>query len=255
MAQRPDPGVAETDDLRLLKVDTATTFVINASGRIERENDPDCSPGPRFFFAGCPAGNIARVRHDVEDQTALRILAIAAQEPPWRDPDVLPQCLGKVIDVFSRDQPVVTIAPGVIYRLPNGLQYEHGARIVRGDTADGEQMLARLAERGLPQSMLDAGFKGVADFWEPWCVALEGDEIASIAFAARIGDIGAGIGVYTFPGFRGRGFAAAVTASWSSMRRLNGRALFYSTAKSNRSSQCVASRLGLRPIGASVRVS
>jgi hypothetical protein len=228
--------------------------VISSSERIERENDPDCSPGPRLFFAGCPHGNFVRVRHEIGDQIALRLLAIAAEEPPWRDPDVLPQCLGKVIDILSTDQPVATVAPHVIYRLPNQLKYEHPAMIVRGDSVEGEQMLARLAERGLPQSMLDAGFKGVGDFWEPWCVAVEHDEIASIAFAARIGDVGAEIGVYTFPTFRAQGFAAAVTASWSSLPCLNGRALFYSTARSNRSSQRVAARLGLRMIGASVRI-
>src|ERR1700688_2159560 len=221
---------------------------MSGSGRIERQNDPDCSSGPRLFFAGCSQGNIARVRHDVEDQIALRLLAIAAEEPPWRDLDGLPQCLGNVTDLLSHGQPVVTIAPGVIYRLPNGLSYEHPATIVRGDSVEGEQLLARLAERGLPQSMLDAGFKGVGDFWEPWCAALAGDEIASIAFAARLGDAGAEAGVYTFPGFRARGFAAAVTAIWSSLPSLDGRALFYSTQRSNRSSQRVASRLGLRLI-------
>ncbi len=115
-------------------------------------------------------------------------------------------------------------------------------------------MLTRFADRGMPQSMLDAGFKGVGDFWEPWCVAVERDEIASIAFAARLGGIGAEIGVYTFPTFRAQGFAAAVTASWSSLPFLNGRALFYSRARSNRSSQRVTARLGLRMIGASVGV-
>jgi len=251
----PISGGTEAGDLRLLHLDIQTTFVISGSERIERENDPDRSSGPRLFFAGCPQGNIARVRHDVADQTALGLLAVAAKEPPWRDPDVLPQCVGKITDLLSREQPAVTIAPGIIYRLPHGPRYEHPARIVRGDSAEGEQMLARLADRGLPRSMLDAGFRGAGDFWKPWCIALAGDEIASIAFAARISDVGAEAGVVTLPGFRGQGFAAAVTASWSSLPSLSGRALFYSTARSNRSSQRVAARLGLRLIGASVRIS
>jgi predicted GNAT family acetyltransferase len=79
-------------------------------------------------------------------------------------------------------------------------------------------------------------------------------EIAAIAFAARVGDQGSEIGVYAFPKFRTRGFASAVTASWSSLASLNGRTLFYSTSRSNRSSQRVAARLGLRMIGASVCV-
>ena len=245
---------SKNDDLALLRVDVATMFVMSAEERIERSNDPDCSPGPRLYFTGCPDGNIVRVREDLEDQTALRLLAIGARQPPWRDPEVLPQCLGKFIDVLSTEQPVATVAPHVIYRLPNRLKYAHPAKIVRGDSAKGAAMLARFAERGLPPAMLAAGFKGVGDFWEPWCVAVERDEIAAIAFAARLGDRGAEIGVYSFPNFRARGFAAAVTASWSSMPALDGRALFYSTARSNRSSQRVTARLALRMIGASFSI-
>jgi hypothetical protein len=252
--KKPVVSEADAGDLALLHVDMATTFVISGSGRIERENDPDFSPGPRLAFAGCSQGNIARVRHDVDQQLAAKLLAISAEETPWRDADVLPPCVAKIIDILSCEQPVVTVAPGVIFRLSNGLAYQHAARIVRGDSAEGQQMLARLAQRGLPQPMLDAGFKGVGDFWPPWCLALDGDQLASIAFAARIGNLGAEIGVVTLPKFRARGFAAAVTANWSSMPTLNGRALFYSTQRSNRSSRRVALRLGLRRIGASVRV-
>ena len=75
------------DDLRLLQIDIDTMFVMSASGRIERENDPDRSTGPRVFFVGCPSGNLARVRHDVDDTVARRILEVAAEEPRWRDPD------------------------------------------------------------------------------------------------------------------------------------------------------------------------
>jgi predicted GNAT family acetyltransferase len=97
-------------------------------------------------------------------------------------------------------------------------------------------MAAQFAECGMPQAMIDAGFKSVADLWAPWCVVLEGDEIAAIAFTARLIDAGAEIGVYTFPKFRARGYAAAVTAAWASMPSLEGRALFYSTSRTNRSS-------------------
>ncbi len=242
------------DDLRLLHLDIETSFVISGSERIERENDPDCSSGPRLIIAGCPQGNLVRVHRDLENESALRLLAIAAEEPPWRDPDVLPRCLGKITDLLSRSQPAVTIAPGVIYHLPSATAYEHPAPIVRGDSPAAGQMLARLAEHGLPQWMLDAGFKGVSDFWEPWCVALAGNEIASIAFAARLSPAGAEIGVNTGPNSRGQGFAAAVTANWSSLPSLKGRTLFYSTRRANRSSQGVAARLGLRLIGTTLRV-
>jgi hypothetical protein len=228
-------------------------FVMSATGRIERENDPDRSSGPRVFFVGGPFGNLTRIRYDVDDDVAMRILEVAAAEPPWRDPDAMPACAEKIVELLSGSQPP-TISTALIYQLPNGLRYEHPAAIVRGDSDEGRQMLARLANRGMPDYMQTAGFKGVGDFWEPWCVALDGTEIAAMAFAARFGVSGAELGVYTFPKYRGRGLAAAVTAAWSSMPSLNQYALFYCTHKSNRSSQRVTARLGLRLVGTSVRI-
>jgi len=255
-------AMSMSEDLKLLHIDVATLFVMSSSGRIERQNDPDRSPGPRFYFAGCPQGNIAHIRDDIADQTASSLLAIAAEEPPWHDPWVLPQGMGKFLDGLSNSPPFatgpasipLTVGPGLIYQLPKHLKYEHSATIVRGDSAEGAQMLERFASDGMPPSMVEAGFKSIADLWEPWCVAVEGGEVAAIAFAARLGTVGAEIGVYTFQGFRSRGFAAAVTASWSSLSSLGGHALFYSTSRANRSSQRVASRLGLRMIGASVSI-
>jgi hypothetical protein len=242
----------ESDDLRLLRIEMDTCVVTSATGRIVRENDPDCSPGPRVSFVGCPFGNFARVRFDVEDRIAARILEIAAKEPPWRDPDAIPRCASKIVELLSAKPE--SVSPGLSYKLPNDASYEHSVTIVRGDSPEGRAMLTRLADRGMPKYMVDAGFESIADFWEPWCVALDDGEIASTCFAARLGDKGAEAGVYTFSKYRGRGLAAAVTASWASTPALKDRALFYSTSKSNRSSQRVAARLGLRRIGASFRI-
>jgi len=242
----------ESDDLRLLRVDIETMFVMSAAGSIVRENDPDRSSGPRLFFAGCAAGNLTRVRYDIYDQIAANLLEVAAKEPPWCNPEVMPRCVGKIVELLNAQRQA--IAPALIYKLPNGLSYEHDAAIVRGDSTDGRRLLARLAERGMPDYMVAAGFKSVADLWEPWCAALDGDDIASMCYAARLGDKGAEAGVYTFSQYRGRGLAAAVTASWSSLPALKDRALFYSTSKTNRSSQRVAARLALRRIGASLRI-
>ncbi len=252
------------DDLKLLHLDVATLFLMSPSNRIDRPGDADRSTAPRLFFAGCPTGNLACVRADVDEQIADQLLAISANEPPWSDPRVLPQCIGKLLDVLSNNPPFaigpasrvpLNVGMGVIYQLPNHAKYEHGANIVRGDSVEGRQLRARFAERGMPQPMLDAGFQSVADLWEPWCIAIEDDEVAAIAFAARLGAEGAEIGVYTFPKFRSRGYAAAVTASWSAMTSLADRALFYSTSRSNRASQRVAARLGLRMIGASFSIT
>jgi len=89
----------------------------------------------------------------------------------------------------------------------------------------------------------------------PWCVALHDRQVASVAFAARLSKAGAEIGVATAPEMRGRGYAATAVARWSRLRSLRSRALFYSTDQTNGSSQRVAARLGLRFLGASVRLS
>ena len=238
-------------DLRLLEANLATAFVISETGRIVSENEPGLPPGPRLHLAGCRDGTRVRLRHDLDDETVRIIEALVAREAPWVDPATDPACLP---DLLARLAPVESVSRSILYRLPHGLPGT-GARILRGDTAQGQAWLARLAEVGMPQHLLDAGFLGAGDFWEPWRVALEGDTIAAMAFAARIGPRGAEIGVYTFPGFRGRGLAAAVTAAWSSLAELADRPLFYSTSVTNLSSQRVAARLGLPVFGAAMRVT
>lgn len=84
----------------------------------------------------------------------------------------------------------------------------------------------------------------------PWAMALDGGRVASICHtpgpvSARVAECG----VWTHPAFRGRGYAAAVTSAWAAIMRPSGRTLFYSTDAENRSSQRVAERLHLRPIG------
>jgi predicted GNAT family acetyltransferase len=107
----------------------------------------------------------------------------------------------------------------------------------------------------MPESLLALGFVDGGELWAPWCVALHQDEVASIAFAARLGPSATETGVTTVPAFRGHGFAAAATAGWVSLPSLRGRALFYSTSRTNVSSQRVAQRLGLRFLGASLDIT
>ena len=246
----PDPA----EDLRLLRLHIASMFALSPTGRILRESEPDNSPGPRLFFAGCAGGNLVRARHDVSDRTVLDAVALTEAEPPWRDPDILPDCLDGLVALMSRDAAAEAATPALIYRLPNGLAYDSGATIVRSDRAEGARLLARLTGQGMPPHLVQAGFVGLDDFWEPWCAAMEGREIAALAFAARIGAGAMDVGVYTFPGFRGRGLAAAVTAAWSFLPGVAKHTLFYSHLATNLSSGRVAARLGLRRIGVSVRI-
>jgi len=84
----------------------------------------------------------------------------------------------------------------------------------------------------------------------PWAMATIGKRVVSICHTPKkMTDDAAECGVWTDPDFRGQGHAAATTAAWASILKPTRRHLFYSTDAKNRSSQSVAARLKLRPIG------
>jgi hypothetical protein len=232
--------------MRRLAVNCETKFVLAQSGRILRENDPDRSAGPRLFIAGCPVGNLAHVRHDVSDRTAERMLHLLAAEPPWLKPAARPLRFREVMELLAGDQPVTSIEASLIYALPRRRPLEGDHSFICSGTDEGASFLDRLQRTGLPPRLIDAGFANILDFWTPWSVALDGGVIAALAFAARLGSRGAEVGVYTFPGWRSRGLAAAVTAKWTCHPELASRELFYSTTVANASSRRVAARLGLQ---------
>lgn len=239
------------DPLALLRLDTATTFELDATGRIQRENLPDGSRAPRAFIAGCPAGNLVHVRADVAADVAAQVTALVAAEPPWIDPNSRPGCLDQIAGLLR--PPPARIGAGFNHLLPR--QAPPSGAFTCSDTAEGGVLLAALREEGMPPHLVAAGFVSVADLWPPWCVVIEHGAIAAIAFAARLAPASAAVGVYTFPDFRGRGLAAAVTARWTTLPDLADRTLFYGTSDTNTSSQKVAARLSLPRIGLGLRIA
>jgi hypothetical protein len=83
----------------------------------------------------------------------------------------------------------------------------------------------------------------------PWVMAIAQGQVVSICHTPASNARAAEAGVWTHPDFRGQGLAAACTANWATIMRPSGRLLFYSTSRTNSSSQHVAQRLGLRQIG------
>lgn len=243
------------DDIDLLAIQLRALFRLTGTGRIEGENDPDGSPGPRFWLAGCASGNVFAVRADVDDVIAGEIAAIAATEPPFVEPGRLPWYLGRYLELLSRETSPPSRSLGLTYDLPHDLPHDGGATLVDGDSPDGRRLHAVLSAQGMPDGLAELGFRSVSDLWPPWCAAMVGGELAAIAFAARLSADGAELGVTTARAFRGRGHAAAVAAGWSRLPALRSRTLFYSTDQANGSSQRVVARLGLRFIGSSLRLS
>lgn len=236
-----------------LTTDFHTLFRLDDIGRIERQNDPDRSPGPRFWLGGCAAGNVWGIGAGVPDDVAGELEARAAEEPPFVHP-ALPRHLDRYLSVLASDAEVEAQVFGLIYELPHQLPRVAGVDLVDGESAEGQALLRSLRDDGMPRGLHEAGFLTPADFWPPWCAARVDGEIASIAFAARLSEVGAELGVTTAEAFRGHGMAAAATAGSSRLASLRSRTLFYSTTRDNVSSQRVTARLGLRLRGASLRI-
>jgi hypothetical protein len=92
--------------VNLLATQLRTLFILTSTGRIDCENDPDRSPGPRLWLAGCALANVAAVRSDVADDVAAEITGLAAAEPAFKAVDSPPRYLDRYVDLLSRDAPV-----------------------------------------------------------------------------------------------------------------------------------------------------
>jgi GNAT acetyltransferase len=248
LAARLDAGV------RLLAIQAATLFALTESGRLRHANSPNRAAAPRMWIGGSAAGNVVRLRVDVGSETADAIEALVAREPPMSDADDVPAHVDDYAELLDAEAPVEKISRGLTYVFPEARAYRHGSRVVSSDTPAGAQLLARLEVRGMPEELVEMGFADAADLWPPWCAALSGATVASVAFTARLSPLGAEVGVATSPRFRGRGLAAAATAAWASLPALQGRTLFYSADATNVSSQRVAGRLELEFVGPSLSI-
>ncbi len=238
-----------------LKVQYQTLFRLRPDGRIERENDPDYSPGPRFWLAGCSERTLFGLRDDLPDDLVAEIEGLAASEPPLTH-TAPPKYLARYLSLLGKDGPAAHNL-GLTYELPNAHPYPcpSNARLINSDSQEGRDLVHSWASAGVPENLVELGFHQATDFWTPWCGVIVDDEVASLAFAARLADTGAELGLVTGKAFRGQGFAATATAGLSQLPSLRSRMLFYSTDQGNISSQRVAERLGLRLRGASLRIA
>jgi len=237
-----------------LAADRDILFVLTPEGRIARENDSGRSPGPRFWLAGCAEGNVLCLAQGLAGEIAAQVEKLAADEPPCIDPETPPLHFERYLALLAGHAPVASHNYGCIYDLPHGLAFDSGARLVGSDSEAGRGLLRHLTDNGLPAGLTEVGFGSAGDLRAPWCAALIDGEIAAVAFAARLGENGAELGIATAKAFRGRGFAAAAVAGWSGLPSLREHRLYYSHNAANLSSRQVTRRLGLRRAGVSLRI-
>jgi RimJ/RimL family protein N-acetyltransferase len=228
-----------------------TAFVLNAGGRILHVNEPTPTAGPRLWMAGCATNNMFLLHEDVSASTAAKVAELIQDEPPLVAVGASPRHLARYVALLGSEKET----RGINYALPHDAPTACMAKRIWSDTAEGDELLAALNANGMPHGLYAMGFINTGEFWPPWCALLEDGVLVSICFAARLGKRGADAGVATAPAFRGKGYAAAVTAGWAAHPALAGHVLGYSTTAENLASQRVAARLGLRMIGATITLA
>ena len=123
-------------------------------------------------------------------------------------------------------------------------------RILIPDVIPMSRDVIRLTEsnRELARETFEWLFDEIAD-WKPCFVVIQDGAVVSACKTSRFGARAAEAGVDTLAEFRGRGYAAQVTAAWGSEIRAMGRIPIYSTSWNNLASQGVARRVGLEQFG------
>jgi GNAT acetyltransferase len=228
------------DDRDLMGIHADTLFNYDARGRMLRSNEPreeERRPAPRLFLGRTGADHIVRFGATVPDALARRLEELIERQRAAGDLHALPAALAAVREALARHAPITTEGGGPTYRFPASIARPGGA--------------VRLTEanRALARDTYPWLYDELAD-WQPCFAVVRDGAAVSVCFSSRSGAAAAAAGVETLPTFRGRGYAAAVTAAWGAAVREAGRIPLYSTAWENLASRGVARRAGLIMFGA-----
>jgi RimJ/RimL family protein N-acetyltransferase len=236
-------------NLELLEIEIETLWATDPRGRLVLDKKIRGWQGrkaPHLVIAVSDNGQVAAIGSEVPDALAVELQAAVAEGPPL-PPVTAPASIARCEQLLKDALGPVELSANPAYVIAADTAFKSTAEIFRSDGNVAEALRARVPQRAgwSPdewQLLLDGSFG-------PWAVAIISGQVIAMCHSARLTDRGAEAGVWTDPDFRGQGHAAAVTAAWASLLAPSGRHLFYSTSTDNLSSQRVAARLGLRPIG------
>ncbi|MFB4264504.1 GNAT family N-acetyltransferase [Nonomuraea sp. GTA35] len=227
----------EARDVDLLQIELGVIWRLDERGRL---------PGPEDMVIGVAAGGMtAAVASGVPDELAERLLSLVTASTPTppnlgTPPDVLAACRA----LLGGEK--VKVSGGPSYLVTPPLRAGLAVEVLRSDSAEHLHLVRSLPRPGSWEpdewAELTSGRAGA-----PWAMVAEDGQVVSICHSARLTRLGAEAGTWTSPACRGRGYAAATTSAWAD--QLPGIHLFYSASADNHSSQRVAQRLRLRPLG------
>ena len=226
-------------DLELLEMQIEALFTHDDRGRIVTVNEPGGGPAPRFFFGRAREGKLWRVRHDLPSDMAQRLESLATREAVTDDLKAAPHNLDAMLAVLAKDGEARVGHAGPAYRFPDHLPAPTGVTRI---TVANAHLLRRMP------AYLDDVKRGL-DAYEPRLAVIEDGVAVAICNSARLTNRVAEAGVETLEGYRGRGYATAVVATWALAIRETGRIPLYSTSWDNLASRAVARKLGLVQYG------
>lgn len=233
-------------DFELLKIELDTLWLRDDRGRLLTDREPNGRVAPFLVIASSHDGRIVEIGSRVPDALAAELRAAGLSDPP-SDPSVPPAGMPRCAQLLEAAVGPVETSSGPCYVIPSAPTFTSAAAIRRSNDAVIEGLRHMNPPRanwsGEEWNSLVDGALG------PWVMATVDAQVIAICHSARLTQRGAEAGVWTDPDHRGQGHAAAVTAAWASLLAGSGRCLFYSTSSTNTSSQRVAARLNLRPIG------
>jgi hypothetical protein len=228
--------VTHSTDLELLAIQAEGA--LDPAGRLSGQHG--------ITIAGAPGGQALWIGSEVADAVAAELTAAFAAAGPARDPAEPPPALDHCRRILEAGPAVLEQHAGPSFVFSGSVPSTPGVCIERSD-----QPLRAALRNANPGNWLPVEWDELLDGrLGPWTMVLDGDRAVSICHTpGPLTPRAAECGVWTQPGFRGRGHAAATAAAWAAILHPTGRFLFYSTDAENRSSQRVAERLDLRPIG------
>jgi RimJ/RimL family protein N-acetyltransferase len=198
------------------------------------------------MLAVTDAGRLLFVGSDVPDTLIPALLDAVATSPPGAAADSEPPAIDACRAILTPLNTPLLLEAGPCYVIEPHVGFATPIAIVCSDSA-GSAPLLHLNPGNWEEDEWAELLDGALG---PWAMAVVEEQVVSICHTPqRMTARAAECGVWTHPDFRGHGYAAAVTAAWAAILQPSGRYLFYSTDASNRSSQRVAARLRLRPIG------
>ncbi|HJW41797.1 MAG TPA: hypothetical protein VJ476_11285 [Rhizomicrobium sp.] len=178
---------------------------------------------------------ICKFHSDLPDDIVLRLEELAQRKrgrpAHWQKE------YGDYLNLFAASGLGVTaMRAGPLYDVPAGL-------LASGTSTSIDDTNAEFLHGGL-EEWLPVVAAGV-----PLFAAIEGDHAVAVCATVNASRRAHSAGVETVPAYRGRGFAGRAVAGWANAVRALGCTPFYATTFDNISSQLVARRLNLSPVG------